>query len=237
MFAPALRPVRRPQALSPSWPGPTGGAPAPGGGGSPPCRPGNEAAGRLAPGRTPPGGRGPPPIGSGPASGRSRRRSRRGGPPARTGRLPTTGRSDRIRPGPSPCGAAPALHRPSPPGHAQADTVEPATERVFAPQPHRVGPAGEDKKDSLKGVFGGVTVARHAAADAQDHRPVAVQEGGEGRFGGGIAAVPREPGEQLGIGQCPDRAGREQDRPVIAARFRVRCRHGDGSSRVPSRSS
>ena len=113
----------------------------------------------------------------------------------------------------------PSRHCPSLPGHPQAHPVEPAAERIVGPQPHRVGLAGEDEKYCLEGVVGRVPVARHPAADAQYHRPMAVHQSGECRLGRGIAPAPTESGQQLGIGQGPDRPGREQDCQVIAARF------------------
>ena len=63
-----------------------------------------------------------------------------------------------------------------------------------------MGLAGEDEKDRLEGVVSRVPVARHPAADAQHHRPVAIHQGGERRLRRGVAPAPREPGQQLGVG-------------------------------------
>jgi hypothetical protein len=85
-----------------------------------------------------------------------------------------------------------------------------------------VGFAGEDEKHSLKGVVGCVRVTCHPAADAQHHPAMAIHQGGERRFGRGVAPGAGERGQQLGVGQGADCAGREQDGQVIAGGFRVR---------------
>ena len=81
--------------------------------------------------------------------------------------------------------------------------MEPSAERVVGSQPHCLGLSGEDEEDGLEGVVGRVPVARHPAADAQHHRPVAIHQGGERRLGRGDAPAPREPCQQLGVGEAP----------------------------------
>ena len=58
--------------------------------------------------------------------------------------------------------------------------MEPGAERVADPE--RAGLAGEDEEDGLEGVLGLVLVAERGAADAPDHRPVALDQQGEGRL-------------------------------------------------------
>ena len=60
------------------------------------------------------------------------------------------------------------------------DSVEPVPDQV--PRTDRGGPPGQDEEGGLEGVLGQVRVADHAAADAQDHRPVPADQGGEGRL-------------------------------------------------------
>ena len=91
----------------------------------------------------------------------------------------------------SPAHARAAGDGPCRPGRgrdSQGDAVEPAPDR-FLP-PHGAGPADEDQEGGLEGVLGVVLVAQDRAADAEDHRPVPLHQGGE-RRSGRIVIVPR----------------------------------------------
>jgi hypothetical protein len=85
--------------------------------------------------------------------------------------------------------------------------VEPRRDRVAAPD--RPGRAGQDEERRLERVFGVVRVAEQAATDAKDHRPVPLDERGEGQFPR-LARPGREAIEQLAVRQATDRADVEQ---------------------------
>ena len=83
-------------------------------------------------------------------------------------------------------------------GHA----VQPATERVLHPERPRL--AGQHEEGGLEGVLGGMLVAEDAPADAEDHRPVPLHQGLEGRLGA-VLVPGGEPLQELGIrqpGEC-----------------------------------
>jgi hypothetical protein len=91
-----------------------------------------------------------------------------------------------------------------PTGHA----VKPAPQRVS--NPDRSGPADEHQKRGLEGVFDIIGTGEDAATDAQDHRPVAGDQGRKGGLSrmGGVARlgpVGRESLEQLGVGKAHGR--------------------------------
>ena len=47
----------------------------------------------------------------------------------------------------------------------------------------RAGPAGQQQERDLERILGQMRVGQQVAADAQDHRPVPLDQGGEGRLG------------------------------------------------------
>ena len=79
--------------------------------------------------------------------------------------------------------------------------MEPGPQRV--PHPKRTGPAHQDQERGLKGVVGISRVAEHGAADAEHHRPVALDQGPKRQVRGFIP-VGREPLEQLRIRHSAD---------------------------------
>jgi hypothetical protein len=97
---------------------------------------------------------------------------------------------------PSPARRAPDLS-----GGAEGDAVEPASAR--GPVPDRAGLAEQDEEGRLKGVLDVVRVAQGVPADAEDHRPVPVDQGREGGFRG-LAASCEEAVEQLSVGEAGD---------------------------------
>ena len=91
---------------------------------------------------------------------------------------------------------------PRPGRDAMRDAVQPARERVLHPERPRL--AGQHEERGLEGVLGGVLVAEHAPADAEDHRPVPLHQGLEGQLGA-VLVPGGEPRQQLGIrqpGEC-----------------------------------
>jgi hypothetical protein len=54
--------------------------------------------------------------------------------------------------------------------------------------------AGEDKKNSLEGVFGCSPVTCYAATNTQDHAPVSMHQYGKRSLRSGTAAAHLEPG-------------------------------------------
>ncbi len=71
-----------------------------------------------------------------------------------------------------------------------------------------------------------MVIAQELAADAQDHRPVASDQGGEGGLGGGGIAAGDEPLDELAIGEPRDRAAVEERLELPGYRCRRRVRHG-----------
>ena len=63
--------------------------------------------------------------------------------------------------------------------------MEPARERTTAPD--RPGPPGEHQEHGLGGILGIMRVAQDLPADAEDHRPVTLDQGREGGL-----VVPRD---------------------------------------------
>ena len=87
---------------------------------------------------------------------------------------------------------------PRPGRDAMRDAVQPARERVLHPE--RPGLPGQHEEGGLEGVLGGMLVAEHAPADAEDHRPVPLHQGLEGQLGA-VLVAGGEPRQELGIGQ------------------------------------
>ncbi len=102
-------------------------------------------------------------------------------------------------------------------GDAQGDAVQPGGQRRGVVQPGSL--AGQQEERSLEGVLGVGGARQHAAADAQDHRPVA----GDQRREGVLVAVADEAAEQLGIGGRP--ACRRRQATEVAGECGV-GRHG-----------
>ena len=82
-------------------------------------------------------------------------------------------------------------------GDPQGHPVEPGADQFAAAD--GPGAAGQDEEGGLGGVLGVVDPAQDAAAHAQDHRPVAVHQGGEGP-GRSVGIVPEEMVQEAAIG-------------------------------------
>src|SRR5262249_43078214 len=80
--------------------------------------------------------------------------------------------------------------------------VEPTGDRV--PPAHGGCLAREDEEGGLEGILRIRAVAQDAPAHAQDHRPVAADEGGEG----GLVALVAEPAKQFAVGGVLSRLSR-----------------------------
>jgi hypothetical protein len=80
-------------------------------------------------------------------------------------------------------------------GGAVGDAVQPVADPLALPDAG--GLAGEDKKRGLKGVLSVVRVARHAAANAQHHRPMPAEQRLERR----LVAPGDKAFQQLPVGQ------------------------------------
>ena len=72
--------------------------------------------------------------------------------------------------------------------------------------PDRARLAHQNQERGLEGVVGVVRVAQELPADAQDHRPVAVHQRGEGGLGRRRVRPGQKPFQELAIGQGPGRA-------------------------------
>jgi hypothetical protein len=80
-----------------------------------------------------------------------------------------------------------------------SDPVEPRSQAIADPEPPAF--ASEDQKRRLKGVHRFVFVAEDAPADAENHRPMPLDDRFKRRFG--LFARSRgEPLEQLAVGQA-----------------------------------
>ncbi len=90
---------------------------------------------------------------------------------------------------------------------AQRDAVEPAPDR--SPVADGGGAADEDQERGLEGVLGVVIVAQDRVADAEDHRPVPLDQDGERPFGDLLGAFS-EPAQEFGVGQAADAARVEE---------------------------
>ena len=111
---------------------------------------------------------------------------------------------------------------PGLPGRAERHAVEPVAQQVGVAD--RPGLAGQDEEDGLEGVLGMVVVAQELPADAQDHRPVARHQGGEGGLAGRLAAGG-EPLEELAVGEPGDRAALEERPELPDQRWRGHIGH------------
>ena len=79
--------------------------------------------------------------------------------------------------------------------------MEPGPERVAHPQPARL--LDQHQERGLKSIFGIMRIGQYAPADAQDHRSVPLDQDGKRQLGG-LAAVGREPLQELTVGQLAD---------------------------------
>ena len=116
--------------------------------------------------------------GTAPAAGRSPR-GRSAATSSSVGLRPPVARTSVRRP--SARAASPGR---SPSGRGWRPTchlVEPGAQGV--PDPERAGPAHQHQEGGLEGVVGVVLVREDRPADAQDHRPVPLDQGREGQLG------------------------------------------------------
>jgi len=94
-------------------------------------------------------------------------------------------------------------------GEAIRDLVEPAAQPLVAHQGR--GLARQDEEGGLEGVLGAVNVVQHAAADAEDQRPVTAHQ----HLDGGFVAVGHEPLQQLTVRHCRRRHAADQVAEVL----------------------
>jgi hypothetical protein len=88
--------------------------------------------------------------------------------------------------------------------------MKPAAERLLLSE--RTCPADQDQERRLEGVLGIVFVAKSSPANAENHRAVAREEGGECQLGGLSLASPesfqellvRQPADGPGVEERPD---------------------------------
>ena len=71
----------------------------------------------------------------------------------------------------------------------QRHSVQPGRHRT--PTTDRPRPDGQDQERGLEGVLDLVAIAEHGAADAEHHRPVSGQQGGEGKLGRLVVVAER----------------------------------------------
>ncbi len=102
-----------------------------------------------------------------------------------------------------------AAHRvgPRPGGNTQGDALEPTAERVL--HPDGPGLASEHEESRLESILGGMLIAEHAAADAKDHRPMALYQHLECDLSTSILPVEKLR-QQLGIRRPADRPQAKQ---------------------------
>ena len=99
--------------------------------------------------------------------------------------------------------------------------MQPARHRLATAD--RAGPASQDQERGLRSILGIVFVAQDLAADPQDHRPVAIDQGREGGLGGLVPTL-NEPVEQLAVGESPGRPRLKQGFDLLKKFHRfVRC--------------
>ena len=113
---------------------------------------------------------------------------------------------------------------PRPHGDPVRNTVQPSADEVAVAD--RAGPADQDEERGLEGVLDVPLVAEHAAADAQDHRTVPRDQGGERR----LVAVGDVAIQERALAQARDRTPIEQPVQLVEDRSRIRV-HDAPSSR------
>ncbi len=96
---------------------------------------------------------------------------------------------------------------PGPAGDSPRHAMEPRAERLA--NPDRVALAHEHQERGLKCVVGVMRVADHAAAKAQDHRPVAFDQNAERLLARRTPVRPKAL-EQLAVGECSQTAHAEE---------------------------
>ena len=79
--------------------------------------------------------------------------------------------------------------------------MEPGTQRI--PDPEATSLLDQDQEGGLESVQRVVRVGESSATDAQDHRPMPLDQGCESQFPG-LTLAGREPLEQLPVRQVPD---------------------------------
>ena len=131
---------------------------------------------------------------------------------------PGTIRRDRQHAGAALVTTAASHIGPGVDGDPQGDTMQPAPDGLLPA--HGNGSSDEDQKGCLERVFGVVLVAQNRAADAEDHRPVPIDQGGERRSSRLVPPLTaRQAAEQVSIGQSADRARVEKRPDVIEQNF------------------
>ena len=115
------------------------------------------------------------------------------------------------RPGPGPPALPLGPRRPRFPGRLVCHAVEPVADLL--PWHDRRRPPGEDEEGRLKGVLGIVVVSEDPAADAPDHRAVALHQGFEERHPRRRATKPVQ---ELSVRQ-PDERPRPEKRLYVSA--------------------
>ena len=91
----------------------------------------------------------------------------------------------------------PSCGRPGSGGDAVGDAMEPGAQRVSNPERARLLDQGQE--GGLEGILDIIRIAECIPADAEDHRPVPLDQGREGQLGG-LAVLGREPFEELTVG-------------------------------------
>ena len=107
-------------------------------------------------------------------------------------------------------------------GDAERDAVQPAREGVAASE--RLGPGDEDEERRLEGVVGVIGVGQDPPADPVNHRPVPLDDRGEGQLGE-LAVAGQESLEELVVGQPGHRPDVEERAEVTAGGLRSILRH------------
>ena len=101
--------------------------------------------------------------------------------------------------------------------------VQPGGQRALCPE--RSGLASQGQERRLKCVFGRVPVAQDGATNAQDERPVALDQRGKGQLSR-LTAAGGELLEQLAVGERTDRARVEERAELHERVAAVLDRHG-----------
>ncbi len=112
-------------------------------------------------------------------------------------------------------------------GGAEGHAVEPGGEPVGIAEGRRL--AGQDEEGGLECVLDEVMVIDELPADAQDHRAVARDQGGEGVLGSVISSR-HEPLDELAVGERGGGAGLEERAELADDRGCCQAHHGCGLS-------
>jgi hypothetical protein len=76
--------------------------------------------------------------------------------------------------------------------------MKPRAQRI--PHPERLRPSDQNEESSLERIMRVVRVDQHTATDALNHRSMALNQGSERLFSG-VAAIGREPLQELAVSQ------------------------------------